>query len=302
MATEDHYGDHQEAEGQFEVQVRRTGQPHISRTFNEKKDAQQWARQMEIAADRYDLPAVIDRKALSITLGELVGRYRDTVTVTKCSSENERIALNAFGLHPICRKSLAELGTTDFAAYRDERLRTVKAATLKRELGTLSHLFEVAKTEWGLPIKENPVSNLRFKAPDQRRERRLKDGELDKLIAAARKSRNPLVAPIILFAIETGMRRGEILSVQRNRFDPINHCLLIPETKNGWSRTIPLTDAAVSILTASEALASHLPRYLNFRSMAPHSGRLRPSPTIRDFLQFMRTGIGTRLNSTGHND
>lgn len=234
--------------GKYEAQVRRTGQPHVSRSFRERRDAQQWARQMEIAADRHDLPATADRKALGITLGALIQRYRDTVTVHKRGGAVERVVLNAFALHPICRKTLASLRTSDFAAYRDERLKTVKPTTVKRQLGPIHNLFEVAKTEWGIPLKENPLDKLKLDAPDQRRERRLKSGELDKLIAAARKSRNPLIAPIILFAVQTGMRRGEILSVRRNHFDAVNHCLLIPETKNGRARTIPLTDAAVSVL------------------------------------------------------
>jgi hypothetical protein len=162
--------------GKFEVQIRRTGQPRLSRSFIERKDALQWAHHMELEADRHDLPAVIDRRALNVTLGELVRRYRDTVTVRKRTARNERIALNAFALHPICRKTLAGLRTADLAAYRDERLRTIKPVSLRRELTTIRNLFEIARTEWGLPIKENPVAALRFKAKDQRRERRLKDG------------------------------------------------------------------------------------------------------------------------------
>lgn len=57
--------------GKFEVQIRRTGQPRLSRSFIERKDARQWAHQMELEADRHDLPAEIDRKALDVTLGRL---------------------------------------------------------------------------------------------------------------------------------------------------------------------------------------------------------------------------------------
>ncbi|HSP50496.1 MAG TPA: hypothetical protein VLN61_10015 [Pseudolabrys sp.] len=100
---------------------------------------------------------------MSVTLDALVGRYRETVTVHKRGADNERIALNAFALHPICRKSLGELRTADFAAYRDERLKTIKPTSLKRELAPIHNLFEIARTEWGLPIKENPVSKSRSK-------------------------------------------------------------------------------------------------------------------------------------------
>lgn len=234
--------------GKYEVQVRRIGQPHISRSFIERKDALQWARQMEIAADRHDLPTTVDRKALAVTFGALVARYRDTVTVHKRAARNERIALNAFALHPICRKSLAALCTADFAAYRDERLKEVKPASLKRELAPIRHMFEVARDEWGVPFEENPLDKLQLKAPDQRRERRLKPGELDKLIDAARSCRNPLIAPIILFAVETGMRRGEILAIRPKHLSADGRALLIPDTKTGQARTTPLTEAAFALL------------------------------------------------------
>jgi hypothetical protein len=184
--------------GKYEVQVRRTGQSHLSRTFVEHKDAKVWARQMEIAADRHDLPTIVDKRKMSLTLGALVHRYKDTVTVRKRASENERIALSAFALHPICRKTLSELRPSDFAEYRDERLRTVKPISLKREFSTIHNLFEVARDEWGIPLKENPLAKLKLEAPDQRRERRLKDGEYERLMQAAGRCRNKLISPIVV--------------------------------------------------------------------------------------------------------
>jgi hypothetical protein len=100
----------------FQVQVRRQGQPIQSRTFLQLKDAQAWARQMEVQADRHDLPS--DHRALQrVTLGELVTRYRDTVTVRKRSAEIEQIVLSAFLSHPICSRRLSELRTAVFVAY-----------------------------------------------------------------------------------------------------------------------------------------------------------------------------------------
>jgi hypothetical protein len=132
----------------YEVQVRRFGQSHISRTFHDLKDARAWGRHMEAVADRQDLPATSDRKALATTLGELVTRYRNTVTPRKDGQKDEQIVLAAFGLHPICRKTLADVRTSDFAVYRDERLLDVKPTTLKRQLSPIHHLFEIARDEW----------------------------------------------------------------------------------------------------------------------------------------------------------
>jgi integrase len=231
----------------YQVQVRRLGVGSISKTFRVLKDAKAWAWQTEVQADRHELPS--DRKILAqITLAELVTRYRDTVSIVKRGYQVERIRLNAFLLHPLCRRKLSELNQTHFAAFRDERLREIKPASLKRQLGPIHHLFEIARKEWGLPLRDNPLDSLQLIAPDNRRERRLKPGELDKLIEAARLCRNTLIEPVIKFAVETGMRRGEILGIRRDHIDVEQHSLLIPETKNGYARTIPLSKPAFALL------------------------------------------------------
>jgi integrase len=202
---------------------------------------------MEVHADQRDLPS--DPKALQrVTLGQLVERYRDTVSVRKRGYEVERVVLNAFLRQRICRKPLSEIGASDFASYRDERLTVIKESTLKRELAPLHNMFELARDEWGLPLRENPLSKVRLTSIQGRRERRLKKGELDQLIEAARACRNPLILPIILVAVETGMRRGEILSLRWEHVDQTAPSLLIPHSKNGHSRILPLTQAASAIL------------------------------------------------------
>ena len=231
----------------WQVQIRRVGFPPISRSFHVHKDAEAWARQTEVQADRSELPN--DPKILHrITLGQLVERYRDTVSVKKRGYEVERIVLTAFLRHPICRKPLSHIRTEDFVAYRDERLKTIKVTTLKRELSPLHNLFELARDEWGLPLPENPLGKLRLPFSPNRRERRLKEGELDRLITAAQPCRNSLILPIILFALATGMRRGEILSLRWEHIDREGHSLLIPHTKNGHSRILPLMRAAADVL------------------------------------------------------
>ena len=237
--------------GKYHVQVRRRGHPTITKTLTNKQDAQQWARQMEVQIDRLELPAN-PKELSSVTLGHLVKRYLDEVSVSKRGHEVERWRLNAFLRHPICRKSLLELSPADFARYRDERLKVVHSKTLKTELSPIHNMFEVARDEWGLPIRENPLDRVKLKAVDNRRERRLREGELDRLIEAARSRRNPLMVPIILFAIETAMRRGEILGMHWDHIDWQRRCVTIPEAKNGYSRTIPLTPKALEILSNLE--------------------------------------------------
>ena len=71
-----------------------------------------------------------------------------------------------------------EIGASDFASYRDERLKAIKASTLKRELAPLHNMFELAREESCLPFCENPLRKVRVTSVQGRRERRIKNGEL----------------------------------------------------------------------------------------------------------------------------
>ncbi|WP_245431456.1 site-specific integrase [Mesorhizobium atlanticum] len=201
---------------------------------------------METQADRQELAP--SRKELKgITLGDLVRRYRTEIVASKKGADIETIVLDAFLRHPICRKSLVDLGTSDFASYRDERLKTIAATSLKRQLAPVNNMFELARTEWKIPLK-NPLVDLALKTNDNRRERRLREGEMGRLVEAGKKTRNPFVLPVIRFAIETAMRRSEILKLRWCDIDLARGTATILETKNGHSRNIPLTSGALDVV------------------------------------------------------
>ncbi|MER9842386.1 site-specific integrase [Mesorhizobium australicum] len=109
-------------------------------------------------------------------------------------------------------------------------------------------MFNIAKREWGIPLSTNPLSDLRIRAPDNKRERRLRKGELERLISAAKKTRNCLIIHMVLFALETGMRRGELLALSWQHINLDRCSVTIPMAKNGHSRTIPLTPRAVALV------------------------------------------------------
>ena len=103
----------------------------LTKTFTLRKDALERARLMEVEADRRDLPE--DAKVLqTITLRDLVRRYRDEVTVLKKGRETETEFLNAFLRHTICARSISELaglrGVSRRAAHEDTALIAEAAA------------------------------------------------------------------------------------------------------------------------------------------------------------------------------
>ncbi|WP_442577709.1 integrase [Mesorhizobium sp. ASY16-5R] len=237
----------------YQVQIRRQGYPALSKSFNKLSDAKEWARLMETKADRKELGP--DRKVLAtLTLASLVQRYRDEILPRNKGGQVETIMLDAFLRHPICKKTLADLSTSDFTGYRDDRMsdgegeKAITAKSVKRLLSPIQHMFSVAMEEWGVPLKENPLANFKLRVVDNKRQRRLLEGERDKLLQAGKKTQNPLVMLIVRLALETAMRRGEILALRWRDIDLERRSVTIREAKNGHSRTIPLTSAAIIVI------------------------------------------------------
>ena len=90
----------------------------------------------------------------------------------------ETFVLNAFLRQDLAQTRLSNLTPDAFATYRDQRLRTVRPGTINRELGLIQHIFEVARTDWGIPVT-NPIKAIRKPNADRARERRLSGDELE---------------------------------------------------------------------------------------------------------------------------
>lgn len=250
--------------GKWQAQVRRNGFPPAIKTFNRKAEAIEWARRVELRFDRSELEP--DRKILAkTTLGDVITRYRDEVVPTKRGSRDETIVLNAFLRHDISKKLLSQLSSDDFVEYRDERLQYVSLQTLRRQLTPIRSALNMAMLEWRLPLRCNPLLGLKLKVVDNKRHRRLREGELDRLLKATSKNRNPLIKPIILLALETAMRRGEILGLRVHDVDIERCTATIRESKNGHSRTIPLSSLAVALLETTIAVMSDKAKAQNGR-------------------------------------
>ena len=119
-----------------------------------------------------------------------------------------------------------------------------------RELNTVSHAIEIALREWGLWLPRNPGKMVRRPSVPQGRKRRLEDGEEERLLAACDRGRTPLLKQLVVLAIETGMRRGELLGLRWEHVHLAKRIVHLPLTKNGESRDVPLSRRATDTLTA----------------------------------------------------
>lgn len=232
---------------QFQAQIRRKGYPLQNKTFETKKDAEQWARVVESEMDR---GVFVDRSELErTTLKELLERYANEITLNKRAYRAELNRIKQLQRHPLAERSLASLRAVDFSSYRDKRLHSVSPRTVQLELAIFSHMFNIARKEWSLPVT-NFVKSITKPSVPPGRERRLEGREEERLLVAAKDGfvRTPFLAFCIQLAIETGMRAGEIVSLQWGQIDLANHVIHLRLTKNGDSRTVPLSVAAENLI------------------------------------------------------
>jgi len=243
----------------WQAKIRKKGFPPVSKTFLRRADAEAWAKDQEVAMQRGLWRDTTEAEAT--TLGEALERYLREVTPRKKSAKREAARIRAWLARPIARRSLASIRGSDIAAFRDaERRRGMAENSIRLEIALLSHLFEVARREWGMEGLQNPCRTIRLPAGSRRRERRLEGDEEPRLLDAIEKAmpRSPGVRALLVVAIETGMRQGKLLRLRWSDIDLARRIAHLDDTKSGDPRDVPLSSRAV------EALRS-LPRRIDGR-------------------------------------
>lgn len=197
----------------WRAQIIRKGYPAQYRTFDTEAEAAAWARQIENEMDRGVFTSRIE--AERTTLSEALERYWHEVCVHKRHPDKERRRVDHWLKQPLAKYSLANLRGAEFARYRDDRRQQGRADnTIRIELAMISHLFEVARKEWGMESLQNPVKNIRMPAGSAERDRRLRPGEYELIKAELAKSSNPWVQHLFDFAIETSLRQGMLFKLR----------------------------------------------------------------------------------------
>ncbi len=237
----------------WQAQVRKKGYPTQTKSFRTRAAAAQWVRSIECEMDQGLF--VSRNEADTTTVAELLERYLRERTVLKKGAEPEACRIRALLRHPLALRYAGAVRGVDIAIYRDERLAKVSNGSVRRELTILSQLFKIARKEWGIYVN-NPVREIELPAPNAPRCRRLQDGptesesEETRLLSACLRCRNSYLLPVVKLAIETAMRQSELVGMHWRHIDLKRRTVFLPLTKNGDSRTVPLSTVAVAVLSA----------------------------------------------------
>ena len=230
----------------WNAQVRVAGWNSFTKTFSSKSDALDWITQLEEKLRSHlkpDAPVCNNMR-----LGDLLLRYCLEVSPSHKGHIPEKYRLEKIAASWIGDLDIRYLNKQQFIKYRDDRLINVKGGTVVAELRLIKRVIQIAIRQWGIGIPYNPLNDLQFPKGSTSRNRRLLPGELEKLLIHASSQKNPLIAPIIEFAIETAMRRSEILNLQWRDIDLQSGFAFLYNTKNRDDRRVPLTKYCRTVL------------------------------------------------------
>lgn len=226
----------------YQAQVRIKGQ-YASNTFIHLKHARTWVRQKELELEK----TIIGKKYKPKTFSEILNNYKIKVTLHKKSSKNELIFIKALLKNKWMFKPLTQLCSADIANYRDDRLLTIKASSFAREFCIVKHALKIAEVEWNWDVPSEVFYNVKIPKVNTKAIRRINENDLEYLLNEANKHANQYLKPIIIIALVTAMRRGEILSLKWSDLDLQRGLITVDNTKTGYPRNIKMNDITKSI-------------------------------------------------------
>jgi integrase len=242
----------------WRVEFMLNGSRH-SATFDTPIEAKEWAAR-EIIRLKDDAKRIESGEKPNHTLKELCDLYYKKVSKSKKGHEAEYFRIyNFLNNYPkLASKNIADITIKDLINWRNDRTTKVEASTVKREITLMSSIFGYAVKEL-LWLDNNPFSKVTRPKSAPPRNRRISQDEINEILTVCDYSigqkpttQRHMVAWCFLFAIDTAMRRGEILSMTWDNV--YTDYIVLPDTKNGTVRHVPLLHSAVELLELVKGL------------------------------------------------
>ena len=241
----------QKRNSSFRVRITRQGKSTLCATFYSRLEAVKWAKQTEaqLRLGLYEEPQNPRNPNQDVLFEEAASHYMKTHSIHKKIVRSETYRLQILikrwkGL------ALKQIDKPAILTLRDELLGLGRSGeTINHYFNTLSKLFQMVNNEWDLPIP-NPIKGIKRMPPAKGRTKRITAAIEQLLLGSCDALSLPLLRSIIQFAIQTGMRRGELMGLTWADIDLPNRKAYLHDTKNGDPRQVPLTQDAVAILEA----------------------------------------------------
>jgi integrase len=216
-----------------------------------------------LAEARLGIKRETETVAPSVTLADMCARYlRHKAAAGKRSIRNDHMAVARLTAHFRGETPLDRIGAAAIADYASRRMiepstrigRPVAPATVNKDLAILRCMLRLA-AEWELIAK---VPRVRLLREPEGRLRFLSDDEAARLLTECKRAaqhpvsscRSPNLHPIVVVALNTGMRRGEIFGLTWKRVDFSRSVIQLEKTKGGRRREIPMNQAVYDALTS----------------------------------------------------
>lgn len=240
-------------ERRYRVFIRRRGMRTVTKQFRRKTDARRWAARTEAAIEeRRFFP---QSEAERHTVGELIERYIVEVVPERPERDQPRVNKQLrWWKEKLGHVLLSDLDPALVAGQRDRLKqgdslsgRPVATATVNRYLAVLSHACTLAMREWGW-LEHNPARRVRRLKEPPGRLRFLSEEERARLLDACRASHDRRLYPLVLMALSTGARQGELLALRWRAIDFDRGYVVIEASKNGDRRSLPLSGPLGEVL------------------------------------------------------
>ena len=222
----------------YRVLIRQAGMKSITKTFNTKRLANKFVSDIE--GDRSLLIAHTQSKSkthLRLVIDEYLKKEY------KGSRPNEFNQKLNFWIESIGTQPIIDITTSDINEALGTLPEHFKNATINRYVAAISVVFSYAVREYGIQV--NPIRKIPSLPENNERTRFLSEAERTRLFACCRASHWDKLYLIVLLAITTGARKGELTKLRWNDIDFDRRTAYVSTTKNGQPKVLPLTDSVI---------------------------------------------------------
>jgi len=233
--------------GKWQVQIRKKGYPHVTKSFFEKSSASKYAKEVELQMERQTFEDMSE--AQTTTLRDLLSKYVEEGISELKSQRSVRSRVKLILKHKIADYGLLQLRSKHVHVFKEQIKQGRAPKTINGYIELLRTCWSYAKKNLSIALPaENPFEMVSKYKIHNERDVTITEDEYQNLLSVADRSKFLMLGDLIRFAVLTTARYSEITSLKRSNVDFNKRLATFIDTKNGEDRTIPLSNEVIAIL------------------------------------------------------